>query len=76
MGSVLRIRFRRNRFATGLVWLIRILTLLLVAAALLAALRQPVFLAFGAFVAVGGGVIIWNARESARATGAACASLC
>ena len=63
MGSVVRIRFRRNRFTTGLVWFMRILTLLLVAGALLAALRQPVFLAFGAFAAVGGGAIIWNARE-------------
>jgi hypothetical protein len=63
IGSVVRVRFRRNRFATGLVWFMRILTLLLVAGTLLAALRQPAFLAFGAFVAVGGGAIIWNARE-------------
>jgi hypothetical protein len=47
----------------GLCGSLRILTLLLVAGALLAAPRQPVFLAFGAFVAVGGGAIIWNARE-------------
>jgi hypothetical protein len=63
MGSVVRIRFRRNRFAAGLVWFMRIFTLLLVAGALLAALRQPVFLTFGAFVAVVAGAIIWNARE-------------
>jgi hypothetical protein len=63
LGSVVRIRFRRNGFATALVWFMRILTLLLVAGALLAALRQPAFLAFGAFAAVGGGAIIWNARE-------------
>jgi hypothetical protein len=65
-GSVVIVTLRRSHVMTALVWVMRILTLVLMAGALLAAIRQPVFLAFGVFVALGGGALLWDARERTR----------
>lgn len=62
-GCVLTVHFRRSRVMIGMVWVMRIFMLLLLAGTLLAATRQPVFLAFSLFVAVGAGALLWNARE-------------
>ena len=62
-GVLLDVRFRRNRFASAMIWFMRVFTILLVGAALLASTRQPAFLVFGGFAAVGGGVVLWLNRE-------------
>lgn len=62
-GCVVTVHFRRARVMTGFVWAMRIFGLVILAGSLLAATRQPVFLAFSLFIAVGVGALLWDARE-------------
>jgi hypothetical protein len=47
-------------------WFEAILAAIIVAGTLVAALRQPVFLAFGAVVAVGAAALIWGQRPRSK----------
>ncbi len=62
-GCIVTVHFRRARVMTGFVWAMRIFGLVLLSGSLLAAVRQPVFLAFSLFIAIGVGALLWNARE-------------
>ena len=57
-GCTVTVHVRRSRLATVVLWTFRIFILLLVGLAVVAAIRQPVFLVFGLFVAVCGGATL------------------
>ena len=61
--SVVTVRFRRQRAASIMLWVLRTLWVLLLAGAIVASTQQAVFLPFILLVAVGGGGVLWTARE-------------
>jgi hypothetical protein len=60
--SVIRLHFGRRLAAAWALWIIRVVGLLLVAATLAAAFRQPVFVSGAVFVTFGLGLLLWAYR--------------
>ncbi|TMF22597.1 MAG: hypothetical protein E6I28_14350, partial [Chloroflexi bacterium] len=60
------VEFRRTHLATWVLRILRALGILIVGGALVAALRQPIFLTFAAFAATGMAVLFWGWRERAE----------
>jgi hypothetical protein len=61
--TVVTVRFRRRRWASIMLWVLRVLWIALVAGAIVASTQQAAFYPFVLIVLVGGGAFLWTARE-------------
>ena len=65
-GARLEVRFQQDPLGRALRWFEAILAAIIVAGTFAAALRQPVFLGFGAVVAIGAAALIWGQRPRSK----------
>jgi hypothetical protein len=61
-GCSISIKFEQHPVGRVVIWSQWVLVVVLAAFALIAALRQPIFLAFAGFVLFGGAALLWNER--------------
>ena len=62
-SAVLTVRFRRRRWASIVLWALRVLWIVLLVGAIVSSTQQAAVLPFVLLVAVIGGAFLWTARE-------------
>jgi len=62
-SAVLTVRFRRRRWASIMLWVLRVLWVVLLVGAIVASTQQTAFYPFVLLVAVIGVAFLWTARE-------------
>ena len=65
-GARLEVRIQQDPLGRALRWIEAIVAAIIVAGTVAAASRQPVFLAFAAFVAIGAAALIWGQRPRSK----------